>query len=523
LIDDVTGGEDEPRRPVASRRRGLGKGLGAILPSPGRNAEHRGRRDQLTGLPNRSVLDERFEEAFERCRVDRAPLAVLVVGLDGFSDVNESFGHRVGDDLLHDAAARLSAARRKSDTVARFAGDEFVVVCPYVASSDLACELAARMLEDLSSPTSVDGIEHQLSASIGVVLTSPGEGPDEGQSLETLLGDASLAMRRAKDEGGGSWRLFDPTLRDNVAQRSQHRQDLRSALEDGGLVLDYEPIVDLATGATIGESALLGWRQPGPELESSRALLDLADEVGLAPAVGRWMLDRALADLSARNDRASLPGNFRVWVRVAPSVVAEVSLVETVDELLAKHQVPGSMLGLDISEPSVATLASAEPVLVALGERSIVMVLDDFGATPANLALLPQLPIAGLKLAPELIARFGEDAAVADHPAAGVHAAVPDESDAAVGSEPTALVRGLVGLGRALGLSVIAQGVESEAQVVALRAIGCEYAQGPFLGIVAPAVVVAPTPEARRAPETATRTPREPEALWATGTTTNGP
>jgi len=536
LIDDVTGGEDEPRRPVASRRRGLGKGLGAILPSPG-DSTPRARHDQLTGLPNRSVLDERFEEAFERCRIDRASLAVLVVALDGFSDINESFGHRVGDDLLHEAAERLSAARRRSDTVARFAGDEFAVVCPYVASSDFACQLAARMLEDLSRPTTVDGVEHHLSASIGVVITAPGEASDDEQSLETLLGDASLAMRRAKDEGGGSWWLFDPTLRENVALRSQSRQDLRSALDDGGLVLEYEPIVDLETGDAIGESALLGWRQPGAEVDSSRELLDLADEAGLAGVLGRWMLDRALADLNARSDRSSLPKHFRVWVRVAPSFVADMSLVETVDELLAKHEVPASMLGLDIKEPSAAMVPSTVSALRALQVRDLAMVLDDFGAGPSNLAMLQQLPVTGLKLAPELIARVGEEAAVAEHPSATVHSTgtlppaapppaaqwvPPDERDEAIGADPTALVRGLVELGRALGLTVVAQGVEGEAQVEALRAVGCEYAQGPFLGVVSPASGVPPRIQSRPPPDPSPIEP-EPEALWATGTTTTGP
>ena len=229
MIDDVTGGPDEPKRPVVSRRRGLGKGLGAILPSRDRADEEQARRDQLTGLPDRSVLEERFEEAMARCREDGASLAVLVVALDGFGDVNELYGHNVGDELLHDAAARLSTARRKSDTVARFAGDEFVVVCPYVASTALASQMATRILEELSRPASVEGVEHQLSASIGVVVTSPREAPSGVTSFETLLGDASLAMRRAKDEGGASWKLFDPSMREHVEVRSQSRRDLRTA------------------------------------------------------------------------------------------------------------------------------------------------------------------------------------------------------------------------------------------------------------------------------------------------------
>ncbi len=228
-MDDVTGGQDEPKRPVVSRRRGLGKGLGAILPSPERDDDERSRPDQLTGLPNRSALDERFEEAMARCREDDAALAVLVVALDGFGEVNELYGHSAGDDLLHEAAVRLSGGRRKSDTVARFAGDEFVLVCPYVATTDLACQMATRILEDLSRPTTVDKVELQLSASIGVVVTSPQDTPEERcPRSRRFSGTPSLAMRRAKDEGGGVVEALRPLdARRRRRPRSQNRQDLR--------------------------------------------------------------------------------------------------------------------------------------------------------------------------------------------------------------------------------------------------------------------------------------------------------
>ncbi len=552
MIDDATGGQDEPKRAVASRRRGLGKGLGAILPSVARAEERPSRSDELTDLPNRAVLDERFEQAMARCVEDGAPLAVLVVALDDFGAVNESFGHHVGDELLQDAAARLSAARRKSDTVARFAGDEFVVVCPYIASAELACEMAARILEDLGRPSSVEGVEHELSASIGVVFTSPRDAPDGGQSFETLLGDASLAMRRAKEAGGASWRLFDPSMRQHVAVRSQNRQDLRAAMEEGRLVLEYEPIVHLETGVVVGDSALLGWRQPAPEVDDSRTLLDLVEEAGLAVPIGTWMLDQALMDLSTRNDRAKLPAHFRVWVKLAPSLLADPALVVVVDELTAKHRVSPSVLGLDIREPSSATLGSTEATLRELDDRDVAVALDDFGAGPSNLALLQRLSIAGLKLAPALVSALGA-ATVAPGPAADAAPAPDADADAAsaadadaapaadadavpdadrasgvlapdsdpdagpdhdLGAGAAALVHGLIELGRALELTVVAQGVESEAQVATLRDLGCGYAQGPILGHDA-----VPVPRGTTHPEEAA----EPESLWAPGTLSTEP
>jgi len=484
LIDDVTGGQDEPKRPVVSRRRGLGKGLGAILPSRAGVGEEPPLLDQLTGLPNRSALDERFEETMARCREDRASLAVFVVALDGFGEVNELYGHRVGDDLLHAAAARLSEARRRSDTVARFAGDEFVLVCPYVASPDYASKMAARILEDLSWPISVEGVEHHLSASIGLVVASFGDAAS-AQTLETLLGDASLAMRRAKDEGGASWKLFDPTMREDVEVRSQNRRDLRAALEEDDLVLDYEPIVDLESRVAIGQTAILGWRQPGPNVDQPQAPLDVVEEAGLAVPIGRWVLDQALADVRARRAGSGDSGHFRVWVKVAPSLAADPVLVDIVDELTAKHQVTPSVLGIDIREPPAAAVASTESTLRALEERDVLVALDDFGAGPSNLALLQRLPITSLKLAPDLVAALVDDTITPEEPTtagefrAGEFRAGESGADT-LRREAAALVRGLIELGRALALTVVAQGVESEAQAVALFELGCEYAQGPF-------------------------------------------
>ncbi len=508
LAEDVEGEPDEPKRSVAPRKRGLGRGLGAILSAPANSAAHEGHdehltlHDPLTGLPNRTLLDDRLEEALATCRRDGASLAVLVVSLDGFSKVNELFGHRVGDDLLHDVADRMSSTRRKSDTVARFAGDEFVVVCPYVGSTELACRMAARILEDVGRPVSVEGVEHRLSASIGVVVAEPGEAGDEDdrEGLEALLGDAALAMRQAKDEGGGSWRLFDAAMREDATARYQYRQDLRAAMEDGGLFLEYEPIVDLGTGAVVGLSALLGWRLPGSVVEGPEALLELVDEAGLAVPVGCWVLDEALSHLSARRTRDVLPEDFRVWVKLSPSFVADPTLVESIDELTAKHRIPSSMIGLDIAEPSPTALAAVESTLQALVVRDVALALDEFGARASNPTLLQRLPIGALKLATEVVAALVDTD--------GENEGEFDGVDGAEAQEAGALVKGLVDLGRALGLDVVAQGVESAAQVAALRVAGCEFAQGPFEGLEA--LDTFEGPETPVAPET-------PEPLWATG------
>ncbi|HEV2360198.1 MAG TPA: EAL domain-containing protein, partial [Acidimicrobiales bacterium] len=505
-MEEVKGGADDPTESAGSRRRGLGKGLGAILTAHGRVDAHAAQRDELTGLPNRLLLDDRLEEALARCREDDASLAVLMVSLDNFATVNDLFGHRVGDDLLRATAERLSAARRKMDTVARFAGDEFVVVCPYVGSVDLACLVADRILEDVGRPLVIEEAEHRLSASVGIVVVSPGggrQGASEsegeragvelgarsaghpsgpfglqeaqgedgageiegsewrgGQTVEAVLGDASLAMRHAKEQGGASWKLFEPAMREVAEVRFQSRQDLHAAMEDGGLAVRYEPIVDLRTGALVGECAMPGWGQPESETDDPGDLLDLIDEAGLAAAICRWMLDEALAELRDRHVSHEIPQGFRTWVKVAPSLSGDPALVEAVDEFTAKHGILPALLGIDVREPQVAVMAAVEPVLQALEERDVAMAFDDFGMQPSNLALLPSLPVSSLKLSPEL-------------------SALNDADD-------RALVRGLVALGRALGLTVIAQGVMSDAQAAALRSLGCELAQGTFSVPAAP-------------------------------------
>jgi EAL domain-containing protein (putative c-di-GMP-specific phosphodiesterase class I) len=239
----------------------------------------------------------------------------------------------------------------------------------------------------------------------------------------------------------------------------------------------------------------LGWRQPGPDVDQPQAPLDLVDEAGLAVPIGRWVLDTALAEVSGRRAQPGRTEDFRMWVKVAPSLVADPVLVEIVDELTARHGVSSSALGLDIREPSAAALASTETTLRALEERDVLVALDDFGAGPSNLALVQRLPITGLKLAPDLVAALGEepgegdpepaDAAGVPDPAAPSHPATASVDSAeraqALSREAAALVRGLIELGRALELTVVAQGVESQDQATELHALGCRYAQGPYL------------------------------------------
>jgi len=409
--------------------------------------------DPLTGLPNRALLDDRLGQALATARRAGNIVAVLFVDLDTFKVVNDLFGHHVGDQLLRQMAERLAAARRSSDTVARFGGDEFVVVCPDVKTSAAACRIAEHLLSELAAPAEVEGLEHRLTASVGIALSGPGMA---GQSSETLLRNADTAMYRAKEEGGAGWELFDDAMRDRVLERFEVERGLRTGIDAGSLALAYQPLVDLATGAVVGAEALLRWHREGYGTMLPGSFLSVAEESGLIVQIGRWALENALSELESARAQGCIPEPFRMWVNVSPHQLANPHFAETVAELMETHGVPASMLGIEMIEEALRDARATEIVLRGLQELGVSVNLDDFGAGHSNLSWLQDLPISGLKIDRRFVASLD----------------VPD------GARGIAIVEGLLGLGHALGLSVVGEGVETPAQARALREMGCELAQG---------------------------------------------
>jgi diguanylate cyclase (GGDEF)-like protein len=413
--------------------------------------------DPLTGLPNRALLDDRINQALAACRRHHTILAILFIDLDGFKAVNDLFGHSVGDLALRELASRLAEARRRTDTIARFGGDEFVVVCPDVESVDVAFRMAEVMLAELSRPVVISSTEHRLTASIGIVVTDPG---DNQVTADALLRDADLAMYGAKAEGKATWRLFDETMRARAASRHEIEQGLRLAMDRDELVLEYQPIIDLQSGGIVGAEALVRWNRPGHGMVPPADFLGVADKVGLTASMGRWILDHALADLALLRSSGTLPDGFHMWVNVSPRQIADLHFADLVVELTTAHQVPSLLLGLEIAEHAVRDVATTENVLSALRDLGVAVHVDDFGSGESNLGWLQELPISGLKIDADFIAALD---AVREHDAG-------------------AIVRGIIGLGHELRLTVVGEGVETHAQAVALRAMGCEYAQGFYFG-----------------------------------------
>ena len=417
--------------------------------------------DPLTGLLNRALLDDRLEQSLAISHRTGRSLALFFLDLDRFKVVNDLFGHQVGDQVLREVASRLSNSCRKSDSVARFGGDEFVIICADIRDSSDACVFADHLLETFVEPVEIDGFEHAVSASIGIAVTVPGP---RRVTAESLLRNADTAMYRAKDAGRSRWELFDNEMRAEVRERFEVERGLPVALAAGGLSLLYQVIVDTSADAVIGAEALLRWDRPGHGVMLPEHFLPVAEECGLIVPIGAWVLEQALADLAGWTASGDLPERFRLWVNVSPKQLADPAFPELVVDLLTKYGVPPERLGFEILEEALLDVGAAKGIMKHLRGLGIALSLDDFGVGYSNLSWLKDLPITGMKIDRQFIAAL--------------------ESGDGRGS---AIVQGLVNLGHSLQLSVVGEGVETEAQARALQSIGCESAQGFFYGYPGPA------------------------------------
>jgi len=412
--------------------------------------------DPLTGLPNRALLDDRLRQALAGCQRTGLSVAVLFIDLDEFKVVNDLFGHQVGDHLLRNMAKRLADSCRQSDSVARFGGDEFIVVCPVKVSAD-ACRIAAHLLETLAEPTTIEGVEHHITGSIGIAVTGSGA---PQQSAETLLRDADTAMYRAKEAGRARWELFDNAMRARVMDRFEIERGLRNALEDGGLANAYQPLVDIQSGSLVGAEALVRWDRAGHGTLLPGSFLDVAEDSGLIVPIGTWVLDKALSDLAQWKAEGTVAERFRLWVNISPCQITVPQFPGLVRDLLDAHGVEPESLGLEILEQALVDMGASVKVLWELREMGVSLNLDDFGAGHSNLSWLRELPITGIKIDRQFVAGLGVQG----------------------NDRGPAIVSGLIKLCEALGLVVIGEGVETEAQANALSSMGCQLAQGYYFG-----------------------------------------
>ncbi len=417
--------------------------------------------DPLTGLLNRALLDDRLQQNLAMSERTGGAVALFFLDLDRFKVVNDLFGHQVGDRVLQEVANRLLHSCRKTDSVARFGGDEFVVICSDIKNSADACVFADHLLRSFDEPLEIDGFEHALSASLGIAVTAPGT---RRQSAETLLRNADTAMYRAKEAGRGRWELFDDEMRAQVIERFEVERGLPVALATGGLSLLYQAIVATRTETVVGAEALLRWARPGHGMVLPERFLHIAEECGLIVPIGAWVLEQAASEMARWKAEGRLPDPFRLWVNVSPRQLADPSFSELVADVLTKYHLSPEGFGFEILEEALLDVRSAKGVMKHLRSLGIALALDDFGAGYSNLSWLQDLPITGMKIDRRFIASL-------------------DSGD----PRGAAIVQGLVNLGHSLDLSVVGEGVETAEQARALRAIGCESVQGFFYGHPGPA------------------------------------
>jgi diguanylate cyclase (GGDEF)-like protein/PAS domain S-box-containing protein len=417
-------------------------------------------KDELTGLPNRALLLDRLDGALGRLRrAEDELLAVLFIDLDRFKVFNDSLGHAAGDELLIQVARRLEEVVRPSDAVARFGGDELVVLCERLAHVGEAVQVARRIIEALAQPFEVAGREHFVTVSIGI---APIEQPD-GIRPEDVIRDADAAMYRAKASGGGSFELFDQRMREEAVERLTLENELNQALRRGELAVHHQPMLDL-DGGPAGCEALVRWMHPERGTVLPAEFIPIAEETGLIGQLGAFVLDVACRDLRAWMDRHLLPDGFTISVNVSSRQLQQPGFVAGVAETLRRHRVPAERLCIELTESVLMHEGPAVSEAVdGLHRLGVMLAVDDFGTGYSSLVYLRRFPLDVLKIDRLFVAGLeGNDA---------------DRS----------IVVSLVGLARSLGMVAVAEGVETEGQLALLRELGCPRAQGHLWSAALPA------------------------------------
>jgi diguanylate cyclase (GGDEF)-like protein len=411
---------------------------------------HQAFHDSLTGLANRNLLLDRLEHAVARRPGPMAGLnAILYLDLDDFKAVNDNVGHAVGDLLLAAVANRLVGCLRPRDTAARLGGDEFAILLEDLRAEDEANHVAARLINDLAAPFRIGDTSFVIGMSVGIAIGIPGE-----SSAEDLLRNADFAMYRAKLLGKGRFEVFRPDLHEAATQRAILREQLRTAVENDELRLHYQPIVDLAGGAVLGVEALVRWERPNGRLLMPGDFISIAEESGFIIPIGAWILERACLDTRAWQTRHDLPGLF-VTVNLSARQFQDPGLTDQVSNALAASGLDPNALVLEITESILMqTGSSTVDRLTELRRLGVRLAIDDFGTGYSSLGYLERFPVDILKIDSTFVERMGERA-----------------------FRPV-LARAILQLGKALGLDVVAEGIERPEQAAVLRRLGCTRGQG---------------------------------------------
>ena len=415
--------------------------------------EHQANYDALTGLPNRNLLHDRLRQAVHGRREPRQT-AVVFVDLDHFKFVNDSLGHSMGDKLLKGMAERLRSVLREGDTVGRVGGDEFVIILNGQSNEEVIYRAMQRIAARIAEPINIEGKELYVTCSAGISLY-----PQDGEDVDTLLKNADAAMYRAKEHGRSNFQFYTSEMNERVNERLAMENALRRALERQEFLLHYQQKVELKTGAIVGAEALVRWIHPEWGLMRPARFIPLAEETGLIVQIGEWVLHEACRQARAWRDAGLNPGV--VSVNLSARQFRQEGLVRTVSRILEDTGVEPAQLELEITESMVMhNVEAAIAVLQGLKSLGVSLSVDDFGTGYSSLSYLKNLPLDTLKIDRSFVREIGSGG----------------EEDEGV------LAQAIISLGHNLHLKVIAEGVETDAQVRFLKRHGCDQVQGFLYG-----------------------------------------
>jgi diguanylate cyclase (GGDEF)-like protein len=404
--------------------------------------------DSLTNLPNREMFNGMLRRAIDSAERYRRQFAVLFIDLDRFKVINDSLGHDAGDMLLVEIGGRLRRALRTSDVVARLGGDEFVVILEETAERREVERIAGELLSLLSQPLQLSGHECHTTASIGIAMY-----PSDGTDMQTLTKNADMAMYLAKEDGKNGFRFFTKEIKTQSIERLKLESALRRALERDQFCLHYQPKIDMASGQITGVEALLRWNHPDLGTVSPGQFIPLAEETGLIVPIGRWVLEEACAQNMAWQRRGLRP--VTMAVNLSPRQFADAHLLHDVDEALLASGMSPVLLQLEVTESMVMrNVSRAIKVLDAIQSRGIRLAIDDFGTGYSSMSLMKQFPIDTIKIDRSFV------------------------RDLPIDSEDQAIAQAIISMGKALGMTVIAEGVETVEQETFLRNHACDEMQG---------------------------------------------
>jgi diguanylate cyclase (GGDEF)-like protein len=429
----------------------------AGLNAANRQLRHLATHDALTGLPNRVLLEDRLAQAMIRAAQDGRIFALVMVDIDRLQLINDSFGHRAGDELLQEVARRLSTIIRSVDTLVRVAGDEFLMIINPIEAPEDAKQLVTRALEALKPSMRIAAVAMHATASIGMAFF-----PRDGTTIETLIARAAAAMYYAKQRGRNNAQSFESSMDTQSPETAQLQSDLHDALALRQFELYYQPKVNVATGAVRGVEALIRWRHPTRGLVSPAQFIPFAEDSGLIGPIGAWVVREACRQAAAWRV-AGLPA-LRVAVNISASQFRQGGLLEIVKEALSDAALDPTYLEIELTESAV--MSDPEESVKILEQLSIMDVLvsvDDFGTGYSSMSYLQRFPIDKLKIDRSFI------------------------SEILTRSDDASIVRAIVSLAHGLKLKVVAEGVETHEQLEFLRSVGCDEYQGYYFSAALPA------------------------------------